>query len=179
VSRRCPGDGERQISLMIIISVIIARGCYAGDVRRRQGSRNSRRHVARKRRGKAPIDAARKREEIRLARELDRAMRSKNERGFSEALRKAGILEESQEWKNAWKAYRAYWSWSSASYEQLATAGFALPWETYPANSKLAAPRRSPHASVALGFASSPFPYALTRRRSFSSARLGHVATRP
>ena len=63
-----------------------------------------------KRRGKAPIDAARKREEIRLARELDRAMRSKNERGFSEALRKAGILEESQEWKNAWKAYRAYWS---------------------------------------------------------------------
>jgi hypothetical protein len=37
-------------------------------------------------------------------------MRSKNERGFSEALRKAGILEESQEWKNAWEAYRAYWS---------------------------------------------------------------------
>ena len=65
-----------------------------------------------KRRGRAPVDPARKREEIRLARALDRAMKAKNERGFSEALRKAGILEGSREWQNAWKAYRAYWSWS-------------------------------------------------------------------
>ena len=62
-----------------------------------------------KRRGRAPIDPARKREALHLARVLDLAMKEKNERGFSEALRKAGIFEGSQEWQNAWKAYRAYW----------------------------------------------------------------------
>ena len=62
-----------------------------------------------KRRGRTPLDPARKREEFRLATELGKAMQAKNERAFSEALRKAAIHEGSREWKNAWKAYRAYW----------------------------------------------------------------------
>ncbi len=65
-----------------------------------------------KRRGKTPSDPARKREEMRLARDLHRAMKARNERGFSEALRKGGIHEDSLEWKNAWRAYRAYWGQS-------------------------------------------------------------------
>ena len=52
----------------------------------------------------------RKRELLRLARELDRTMKAKDERGFSAALRRAGILDGSPYWINAWKAYRDYWS---------------------------------------------------------------------
>ena len=54
--------------------------------------------------------AERKRERMKLAKELERLMRAGDDRGFSAALRRAGILEGSVEWKNAWKAYRAYWS---------------------------------------------------------------------
>ncbi len=61
-------------------------------------------------RGKAPKDPARKREEMKLVRDLGRAMKARNERGFSDALRRGGIREGSLEWKNAWRAYRAYWS---------------------------------------------------------------------
>ena len=54
--------------------------------------------------------AERKRELLKLARELDRAMKAKDERGFSAALRRAGIPDGSPHWVNAWRAYHAYWS---------------------------------------------------------------------
>jgi hypothetical protein len=58
---------------------------------------------------KAKREAAeRKREQARLAKELDKTMKAKDERGFSAALRRAGILDGSPEWMSAWKAYRAY-----------------------------------------------------------------------
>jgi ribosomal protein S4 len=61
--------------------------------------------------GAAKREAAeRKREHLKLARELDRAMKARDERGFSAALRRAGILDGSPHWINAWKAYHAYWS---------------------------------------------------------------------
>jgi hypothetical protein len=60
---------------------------------------------------KAKREAAeRKREQAKLAKELDKTMKAKDERGFSAALRRAGILDGSAEWISAWKAYRAYWS---------------------------------------------------------------------
>lgn len=54
-------------------------------------------------------DAAEKhREHMRLAAELQRIMKARDERAFSAALRRAGILEGSPEWTNAWKAYRSF-----------------------------------------------------------------------
>jgi len=54
--------------------------------------------------------AERARERLALAKELERAMKGKDERGFSAALRRAGIQEGSAEWTNAWKAYRSFGS---------------------------------------------------------------------
>lgn len=61
-------------------------------------------------RGKAPRGMMRKREHLELARALDKAMKARNERAFSDALRRAGIHDGSEVWKNAWAAYRAYWN---------------------------------------------------------------------
>jgi hypothetical protein len=52
-------------------------------------------------------ETVRKREQSALAKELLEAIRSKDERKFSYALKRAGIREDSEEWQNAWKAYRA------------------------------------------------------------------------
>jgi len=51
-------------------------------------------------------ESIRKREQAALAKELLEAMRAKDERRFSSALRRAGIREDSEAWQNAWKAYR-------------------------------------------------------------------------
>jgi hypothetical protein len=56
-------------------------------------------------RGKGPIDPQRRRRAKLLASELIRAKDTKNERGFSDALRRGGIREGSQFWKNAWKFF--------------------------------------------------------------------------
>jgi hypothetical protein len=58
-------------------------------------------------RGKGPIDPARKRKEKALAAELLKSKEAGDERGFSDALRRAGIREGSEVWKNAWKAFRS------------------------------------------------------------------------
>jgi hypothetical protein len=51
-------------------------------------------------------ETIRKREHGLLARELLEAIKTKDERKFSYALRRAGIHEGSAAWENAWKAYR-------------------------------------------------------------------------
>jgi len=60
-------------------------------------------------RNRAPARSRRKKDLNALARELDKAMTAKNERGFSDALRKAGIADGSERWQAAWKAYRDHW----------------------------------------------------------------------
>jgi hypothetical protein len=57
--------------------------------------------------GKGPSDPARKRKEKALAVELLKSKEAGDERGFSDALRRAGIREGSEIWKNAWKAFRS------------------------------------------------------------------------
>jgi len=64
---------------------------------------------SRGRRG-SPEEAKRKRERQKLMAALGSAMRHRNQHGFSDALRNAGILEGSPAWKNAWAAYHAYQS---------------------------------------------------------------------
>jgi hypothetical protein len=54
-----------------------------------------------------PIDPARKRKEKALAVELLKSKEAGNERGFSDALSRAGIREGPEIWKNAWKAFRS------------------------------------------------------------------------
>lgn len=51
----------------------------------------------------------RKREQIKLAQELDKAIKARDERAFSAALRRAGVRDGSRRWTNAWNAYRDYW----------------------------------------------------------------------
>jgi hypothetical protein len=58
-------------------------------------------------RGKGPIDPARQRKEKALAVELLKSKEAGDERGISDALRRAGIREGSEIWKNAWKAFRS------------------------------------------------------------------------
>ena len=58
--------------------------------------------------GAAKIEAAeRKRSLQKLMRDLNRLIKKRDERGFSDALRRAGLREGSTEWENAWKAYRS------------------------------------------------------------------------
>jgi len=64
---------------------------------------------SRGRRG-SPEEAKRKRERLKLASALDRAMRRADKHGFSDALRNGGITEGSAAWKNAWTAYYAHQS---------------------------------------------------------------------
>jgi hypothetical protein len=55
--------------------------------------------------GRGPMDAVAEREKKRLAEDGLRAIKAKDARTFTELLRRAGILENSPEWKNAWKAF--------------------------------------------------------------------------
>ncbi len=55
--------------------------------------------------GRGPVDAAAERKKKRLAEDGLRAIKAKDARTFTELLRRAGILENSPEWKNAWKVF--------------------------------------------------------------------------
>jgi hypothetical protein len=55
--------------------------------------------------GRGPVDVAAERKKKRLAEDGLRAIKAKDARTFTELLRRAGILENSPEWKNAWKAF--------------------------------------------------------------------------
>ncbi|MGB2624081.1 MAG: hypothetical protein WA857_09115 [Candidatus Acidiferrum sp.] len=60
-----------------------------------------------KRKGSArgPKDVAAERKKQKLAADGLRAIKAKDARRFTELLRRAGIHENSVEWKNAWKAF--------------------------------------------------------------------------
>jgi hypothetical protein len=55
--------------------------------------------------GHGPLDAAAERKKKRLAEDGLKAIKAKDARTFTELLKRAGILEGSPEWKNAWKAF--------------------------------------------------------------------------
>ena len=57
------------------------------------------------RRGKRPRDPAMLRERRRLKNELLMAKARKDQLHFTETLRRAGIAEGSEPWKNAWKFF--------------------------------------------------------------------------
>jgi hypothetical protein len=63
------------------------------------------REEKRKAGGHGPMDVAAERKKKRLAEDGLRAIKAKDARTFTELLRRAGILEGSPEWKNAWKAF--------------------------------------------------------------------------
>jgi hypothetical protein len=49
-----------------------------------------------------------RREREQMIKDVAKAFRERNERGISAALKRAGILDGSDEWTRIWKAYRAY-----------------------------------------------------------------------
>lgn len=59
--------------------------------------------------GRGPSIAKEVRRKRALARALLKAMKAKDERAFSEQLRRAGVKDASPEWKKAWEIYRATW----------------------------------------------------------------------
>ena len=54
---------------------------------------------------RGPRDADAERKKKKLAEDGLRAIKAKDARVFTELLRRAGIHEDSVEWKNAWKAF--------------------------------------------------------------------------
>ena len=59
-------------------------------------------------RRKAPIDAEQKRQDRQNAKDILQAMRWKDERRFSEMLRKAGIQDGDERWTKAWEIFQAF-----------------------------------------------------------------------
>jgi hypothetical protein len=54
---------------------------------------------------RGPKDATEFRKKKQLAQDGLKAIKAKDARAFTEILRRAGIRENSPEWKNAWKAF--------------------------------------------------------------------------
>lgn len=62
-----------------------------------------------RRRGKGRKDREEIIQDQKLKRDIIEALHYKDERKFSEMLRKAGLKDGDERWTNAWKAYRAFW----------------------------------------------------------------------
>ena len=58
-------------------------------------------------RGRGPSVAQEARKKRALARAILRAIEARDEKAFSEQLRRAGIKDGSPEWKRAWQIYRS------------------------------------------------------------------------
>jgi hypothetical protein len=65
-----------------------------------------------RRRGKGRKDRKETLQDQQLRRNIIKAMQYKDERRFSEMLRKAGLKDGDERWTNAWKVYRAFWNQS-------------------------------------------------------------------
>ena len=57
--------------------------------------------------GRGPNVAKEERKKKALARVILKAIQAKDERAFSEALRRVGVKDGSPEWTRAWKIFRA------------------------------------------------------------------------
>jgi hypothetical protein len=57
--------------------------------------------------GRGPGSAQEAKKKKALARAILKAIEAKDERAFSEQLRRAGIKDGSPEWKKAWQIYRS------------------------------------------------------------------------
>lgn len=57
--------------------------------------------------GRGPSVAKEVQKKRALARAAFRAIQAKDERAFSEQLRRAGVKDGSPEWKKAWEVYRS------------------------------------------------------------------------
>ena len=57
------------------------------------------------RRGRRPSNPEHRRRQRQLISDLLRAKDNRDQRAFSEALRRVGIREGSEPWKNAWKVF--------------------------------------------------------------------------
>ena len=68
------------------------------DTMKREESRGKRRR---------PIDPEERRKKSILAENALRAIQARDERAFSDALRRAGIRDGSPDWERAWKFYRS------------------------------------------------------------------------
>jgi len=67
---------------------------------------------ATRRRGRGRKDREQVSQDKQMQRDIIKAMHYKDERKFSEMLRKAGLKDGDVRWVNAWKVYRAYWGQS-------------------------------------------------------------------
>jgi len=64
---------------------------------------------ATRRRGRGRMNREQMLQEKQMQRDILRAMHYKDERKFSEMLRKAGVKDGDERWVNAWKVYRVFW----------------------------------------------------------------------